>query len=245
MPFKHTVAPGDCISSIAYENGLFWKTVWDHPDNAELKQQRGSGFQLLPGDVVTVPDKRLGEVSKPAEAKHKFKFKGVPGVLIIAVMQIPAEEEEEEEEAAEPDNEADNVTLEDAVEQPAKEEPAANVDYRLEIGLRVVTGKTDGDGKVKIFIMPSDREGRLVIEPGTPRERVIDLMLGGLDPISAPSGVAQRLNNLGFAPPRVGPEVTLAELGDTLTAFQREHELAVTGRADEDTLKKLQEAHGS
>jgi N-acetylmuramoyl-L-alanine amidase len=246
MPIQHTVRSGDCISSIAYEHGLFWKTVWEHPDNAELKEKRGTGFQLQPGDVVVVPDKRLLEVSKPPEKKHKFKFKGVPAVLIVAVMQHPtAEEKEEDPSGTEPDDDAASSTLEDTPEEATAEEPAKNVEYRLEIGVRVETGKTDGEGKVKVFIMPDDREGRLVIEPGTQRERFIDLMLGGLDPIGSPSGIAQRLSNLGFAPERIDDTVTPAQLSGALAAFQQANGLEPDGQASEETLKKLQEVHGS
>lgn len=40
MPFQHQVGPGDCIVSIAYDNGFHPDTLWDHPENAELKALR-------------------------------------------------------------------------------------------------------------------------------------------------------------------------------------------------------------
>ena len=36
--------------------GLSWEAVWNHPDNASLRQARRNPNVLLPGDVVRVPD---------------------------------------------------------------------------------------------------------------------------------------------------------------------------------------------
>ena len=38
MPIEHTVQPGECIDSIAFQHGFFPDTLWDHGDNAALKQ---------------------------------------------------------------------------------------------------------------------------------------------------------------------------------------------------------------
>jgi N-acetylmuramoyl-L-alanine amidase len=62
MP-SHTVKQGDCISSIAHETGFFWETLWNHPDNAKLKQLRKNPNALLPGDVVSIPDQRVKQES--------------------------------------------------------------------------------------------------------------------------------------------------------------------------------------
>ena len=77
----HTVAQGECISSLAFENGLFWETVWHHPGNAALKEQRKSPFILHPGDVVHVPDVRPKDVSVETGKRHVFRRKGVPEKL--------------------------------------------------------------------------------------------------------------------------------------------------------------------
>ena len=58
MP-EHMVVAGDCILSIAEENGFQWKTIWNHAANSKLKADRGDPNVLFPGDVVFVPDKRL------------------------------------------------------------------------------------------------------------------------------------------------------------------------------------------
>ena len=78
MPINHQVKQGDCISSIAFENGFFPDTIWNHPSNAELKKKREDPNVLMPGDMVFVPDKRPKEVSEPTNQVHKFKCKNTP-----------------------------------------------------------------------------------------------------------------------------------------------------------------------
>jgi|SRR5579863_2562921 len=70
------VSPGDSIPSIAKENGFFWETIWNHPQNAALKAKRKDPNVLSPGDEVFVPDLDLKEENRPTNAKHKFKLKG-------------------------------------------------------------------------------------------------------------------------------------------------------------------------
>ena len=83
-----TVKQGDCISSIAYEAGFLWETLWNHPDNAKLRQLRRNPNALLPGDVVTIPEKRVKEESCDATRLHKFRIKGVPVRFNLRLLDI-------------------------------------------------------------------------------------------------------------------------------------------------------------
>lgn len=71
-----TVGSDDSILSIAKENGFFWKTIWDHGKNAELKAKRKDPEVLQAGDEVYVPELEPKKVDKPSEQRHKFKLKG-------------------------------------------------------------------------------------------------------------------------------------------------------------------------
>jgi hypothetical protein len=77
MPIQD-IKPGDCIDQIAEEHGLLPETVWDHPDNSELKTLRKDKNILYTGDKLFVPDKTLKIETVAAGAKHKFKRKAVP-----------------------------------------------------------------------------------------------------------------------------------------------------------------------
>lgn len=86
MPKKHTVKPGDCISSIAFMYGLFADTIWNHQNNAELKQKRKDPNVLLPDDVVFIPDLRQGEHQADTGQRHRFKRKGVPAMFSLRLL---------------------------------------------------------------------------------------------------------------------------------------------------------------
>jgi hypothetical protein len=69
----YTVGENDCFSNIAERFGFSWEKLWNHPDNAELKQKRKNPNILYPGDVIHIPDKELHEVSRPTEKRHRFQ----------------------------------------------------------------------------------------------------------------------------------------------------------------------------
>lgn len=80
MP-KHTVGQGDSIPSLAHDNGHFWETLWNHPENAELKGKRKNPNILNPGDEVEIPELRMKDFSGGTDTRHKFVRKGVPAKL--------------------------------------------------------------------------------------------------------------------------------------------------------------------
>jgi N-acetylmuramoyl-L-alanine amidase len=81
MAEDHKVKQGDCSSSIAFEKGFFVDTIWNHPNNKELKEKRKDPNVLMPGDIVFVPDKRLKEVSEATNNVYKYKCKNTPEKL--------------------------------------------------------------------------------------------------------------------------------------------------------------------
>src|SRR6185436_7645457 len=83
MPTEHEIQQGETIASIALRYGFFPDTIWNDGANAELKRKRQDPHVLLPGDVVSVPDLRLKEVSRADKARHRFRRKGVPKELRI------------------------------------------------------------------------------------------------------------------------------------------------------------------
>lgn len=99
--------------------------------------------------------------------------------------------------------------------------------------------ETDAEGKLAVAVPPQLAGGSLAIGP-----RVLDLRIGSLDPVDAPSGQRGRLLNLGFLS---GPaeDDDPDELAFALADFQADTGLPVTGRADAATSAKLVEKHGS
>lgn len=79
----YNVSSGDCIASIAFEFGHFPDTIWEHSQNASLRETRKDPNVLFPNDRVFVPDLEEGPVSCATEKKHKFERKAVPAKLRV------------------------------------------------------------------------------------------------------------------------------------------------------------------
>lgn len=84
---KHIVRQGDDMQSIAYENRMWWETIWHHSDNAELKRKRENPNLLLPGDVVCIPERQKKNEQVCTEQKHCFVRKGVPAKLRLKLLE--------------------------------------------------------------------------------------------------------------------------------------------------------------
>src|ERR1035438_89203 len=79
MGSYYTVVQGDYLSKIAKENGFpDYHIIWDHPNNADLKEKRKNPNVLFPGDQVFVPDMEDKEESGATENRHIFEVKKEP-----------------------------------------------------------------------------------------------------------------------------------------------------------------------
>jgi hypothetical protein len=85
---RYTVDQGDSVASLSFEHGLFWETVWKHPENADLRKRRGERNILLPGDTIFIPGRRLNHCSCATEKRHTFVKRGVPEKLNIRFLDI-------------------------------------------------------------------------------------------------------------------------------------------------------------
>jgi N-acetylmuramoyl-L-alanine amidase len=244
MP-EHTVRDGDCIASIAEQYGIFWQTVWDHPNNASLKQLRKDPNILKSGDTVFVPDLREKWETCATEQRHCFVRKGVPAKLRLRLMREPESEQRRQPPQATQYPHPKDLSAQDpqSQEQAREDEPRANVPYIIRIDGSISQGSTDSQGKLEISIPPGATSGQLIVEPGTPQETNIPIHLGHLDPIDTVSGVKQRLANLTFDCGDTSDDET-ETYAEAIRAFQRKYGLDGTGEMDEQTRQKLQDVHG-
>ena len=124
------------MASIAVKNRFFWETLWNLPENSDLKVLRKDPYVLLPGDQLFIPDLRIKEIPRATDARHSFKKKGVPEILRIA------------------------VTDED--DKPIANQPyVLEIDQTLRF-----TGQTDGSGLIEQPIPPDAWKGHLVVGEG-------------------------------------------------------------------------------
>jgi len=82
------IGSDDSILNIAKANGFWWSTVWNHPNNAQLKTLRKTPEVLQEGDKVYVPKPEPKKEPKPNEARHKFKLKGEQAKFKIRLMMM-------------------------------------------------------------------------------------------------------------------------------------------------------------
>ena len=74
MSSYHIVAQGEHLSSIAEQYGFSdYRTIWNHPENADLKQRRPDPHVLFPGDRLYIPD--LLRKKEAAETSRRTRFR--------------------------------------------------------------------------------------------------------------------------------------------------------------------------
>lgn len=86
MTTRYTIQPGDTVSRIAGATGLAPDTIWQHPDNAGLREKREHMDVLAVGDVLTIPARRRKEVACSTGRRHSFRLKGVPMPFVLQLL---------------------------------------------------------------------------------------------------------------------------------------------------------------
>ena len=75
MSTIHTVKQGEYLSKIAQKYGVKdYRLIWNHPENAQLKQKRKNPNVLYPGDVLIIPDQRSKEEAVLTGKLHRFRL---------------------------------------------------------------------------------------------------------------------------------------------------------------------------
>ena len=230
MSENYEVQPGECVSSIAYEKGFFWQTLWNHGENAALKQKRQNPNVLLEGDNLYIPDLRPKQIPCATGAQYKFILLGVPEKL--------------------------RMTLKDANHKPRPNLPYTLViDGKPHKGVTDGSGglveSLPPDAKIAKLIIDappppsgsSAGSGKSTSPPPKPRREIININLGFLDPVSELSGIKGRLMN--FKLYRGPLDSNLDDnTRQALRTFQKRHGLPVTGEPDDATKALLQKLHG-
>ncbi|MAY75771.1 MAG: hypothetical protein CMJ31_13855 [Phycisphaerae bacterium] len=71
----HVVIAGECLATIAERyNFPKWRTIYDAPENEELRKKRPNPNVIYPGDEVVIPEKREKRESRADGQRHRFKI---------------------------------------------------------------------------------------------------------------------------------------------------------------------------
>lgn len=166
----HIVEQGEHLSQIAKNYGFSdYHIVWDHHENADLKNLRKDPNILFPGDEVFIPDKEDRIENGATEHKHRF-------VVRKETLKL-------------------RLVLEDIYEKPiAGAKCALVVDgdttQLTSDGHGKIEKEIPVDAKEATLVIRGDQ---------TPYANTpIPIRIGHLDPINEISGQVGRLNNLGY-----------------------------------------------
>jgi hypothetical protein len=170
MSVVHVVRQGECLSSIADRFGFRdYRTIYDDPANALLRQARPDPNVLSPGDRVEIPDKQARAEPAATGVRHAFFARVVPTFLRLELET------------------ARSLTYELRVDGRV-------VDRGVTDGKDVIVHPIEADARsAQITIWPSNMPSKTPASGST-----IDLTLGALDPIDTIAGVQGRLKNLSF-----------------------------------------------
>lgn len=181
MPRKHIVRQGESLSEVSLSNGFAdWKQLYDHPDNAELRQQRPDPNVLFPGDEIAIPELRTKDVSVATGATRRFKVKSKPRVLRLKLL----------DEEGQPLGDLGYVLTPEG--QPALE------------------GTTQGDGSLEAVVPMRCRRAELTVGERTFQLELGHLNPLQESPDEGLSGARARLENLGYAVPTAKDAVDAA-----------------------------------
>ncbi len=215
MPGYYTVKQGDYLSSIAAVNGFSdYLTIWNDPNNADLKSQRENPNVLFPGDQLFIPDLTQRTESRSTDQRHQFTLRK-PDLKL-------------------------RLVVEDLYEKPIAN---AQCQLIIEGKTRnVVTddlGKIEED-----IPPTAHNALLVISDPQTPfRDVQIPIKIGSLDPVDELSGMKIRLNNLGYfaGDPATAED---DQFRSAVEEFQCDHGLVVDGKCGKNTQAKLKQVHG-
>jgi N-acetylmuramoyl-L-alanine amidase len=216
MAEYHTVQQGEHVAGIAWDNGFSdYRTIWDHPNNADLKSKRQNPNVLYPGDQLYIPDLEHREEPRPTDKQHEF-------VLSRPVLKL-------------------RLTLEDQYEEPIAGAPCVLV---VDGDSKQLTSDGKGKVELEIPPSAKQSYLVIQDDKQTPHANVtIPIKIGHMDPLEEVSGQQERLRNLGYyvgdADGKAGPAFELA-----VQEFQCEQGLKVDGICGPQTQAKLKSVYG-
>jgi hypothetical protein len=215
---QYTVQQGDCMSSIGFANGFFWKTLWELGDNAALKALRKNPNVLLAGDVVFIPDLQTKQVAGAPNARHQFKKKGVPELLRMKLLDGMHQ----------PRPNLEYVIVIDGISS------RGTTDANGQLVEGIPPNAQEGTLTFAADSQSAASKGKM---------QVLNLKLGTLNPVTVTSGLKARLSNLRFYKGPIDENLD-DDTQRAIRAFQRRKGLPVTGAADDATQAQLLQAHG-
>lgn len=214
MAKTYTIQKGDCVESVARKFGFGdFRIIYDHPNNAALKQKRPKPNLLVAGDELFIPDIELKDESGATEMRHSFE-------LVTKKVKL-------------------RLVLKDDKDQPfADKQYELKVGNKEYTGSTDSTGYLEHE----ITPSAKTGELKLHTEDEKLKVLTWNLQIGALEPPDTTRGVQERLKNLGFyygsASGRVGKRTKAA-----IKAFKKKKNMTVDENIDDELRGKLRDSH--
>jgi hypothetical protein len=216
MAQYHTVEQGEHLALIAKNNGFAsYTTIWDHDNNANLKETRENPFVLFPGDQVFIPDKETKQVEVNSGQSSRFRVKQDKLLL--------------------------RLVLDQQFGEPLKN---AECEVHIDARVKNVVSGDDGTIDIEVPASAGGGELIIKGNEQRPEGIVIPFKIGHLDPVEEIPGQVARLNNLGYFAGST-ETIDESLLASAVEEFQCDHGLKVNGVCGEATRTKLRAIHGS
>lgn len=215
MAQTYIAQKNDDMESIAKKFGFGdYKVIYNHANNAELKQKRPKPNLLCEGDKVFIPDIDLGEETCATEQKHSFELKR-PKVKLRMVLKDDKDKPfaDKRYELTVGEKQFDGNT--DGKGFFEQEIPAEAKSAKLKLFTE--------DEKLKVLSW--------------------DLSVGALEPVETGVGVQDRLRNLGFYFGSIDGKVDEQKTKKAVEAYQKKKNLTVNGNVDDALRGNLRDAH--
>ncbi len=169
MPDTHIVEQGEHLSKIAKDYGFpDFHVIWDHPENAKLKEERKNPNVLFPGDEIFIPDKEEKEESGSTDKRHNFVVKKASLKLVLYLEDI----------FEKPIAGASCALLVNGKASPHTTDPKGQTNQEIPLDAQ------------EAFLVIRDQTPFA--------NDVIPIKIGDLHPAKEVSGQKARLNNLGY-----------------------------------------------
>ncbi len=170
MAVLHKVQQGEYLAKIAARYGFTnYRTIWNHPKNAQLKQKRRSPNVLYPGDMLFVPDREERVEARSTTKVHTFVAPQRTVLLRIVVKDVDDK----------PIGNADYVLNFRGKTSAASADKNGLIEEQIDI-------KQSHVGTLTV----SNTRNVFDVQLG--------IKVGDLNPVEMPSGQMARLNNLGY-----------------------------------------------
>jgi len=169
MATEHIVKQGEYLANIATQYGFEnWQAIWDHPENAALKEKRKSPNVLLPGDQLVIPDKELKSLNVPTGQVHRFLL--TRGRVLL------------------------RLALKDFDNQPLAN---TECELQIQGSATALKTDASGTIEVPIAPTAKEAT-LVFKDPLVPFDLSVPIKIGHLDPVDEVSGEKARLSNLGY-----------------------------------------------